>query len=39
LVDFWAEEASDEWEEDFAEDGGPFLVVGGGEFWGEERIL
>lgn len=39
LVDFWSEQASDEWEENFAKDGGPFLVVGGGEFRGEERIL
>ena len=39
LVDFWSEEAGDEGEEDFAEDGGPFLVVCGGEFGGEEGVL
>lgn len=39
LVDFWSEEAGDEREEDFAEDGGPFLVVGGSEFGGEEGVL
>lgn len=39
LVDFWSKEAGDEREEDFAEDGGPFLVVCGGEFGGEEGIL
>ena len=33
-VDLGPEEAGDEREEDFAEDGGPFLVVGGGEVRG-----
>ena len=27
LVDFWSKQAGDEREEDFAEDGGPFLVI------------
>ena len=39
LVDFWPEEAGDEGKEDFGEDGGPFLVGGRGEFWGEEGGL
>ena len=39
LVDFWSQQAGDEREEDFAEDGGPFLVVCRCEFGGEEGIL
>lgn len=39
LVDFRFHQAGDEREEDFPEDGGPFLVVGGGELGAEERAL
>ena len=39
LVDFWSQQAGDEREEHFAEDGGPFLVVCRCEFGGEEGIL
>lgn len=39
LVDFGFEQALDQGEEDFGEDGGPFVVVGGGEFGGLEGAL
>lgn len=39
LVDLGAEEAGDQREKDLAEYSGPFLVVGGGKFGGEEGVL
>lgn len=39
LVYFGFEEAEDQGEEDFAEDGGPFVVIGGGKFGGLEGTL